>query len=345
MIEKAVLTVIGNYQDEIIPKEFQLIVLDGITQIGRKVKSEDASVIFNIKDGGVSRQHAVIYPSNDNSWKIKDLGSTNGTYINGERIQSEPIKLNRGDIINIGRQISFQFQKTLLNPNHALLCYPTLKPDGAQNMEGLEVIDNFKNEITPYGFDGNIGELVDETRNKGNLFAWFDMLKRYSTNESISLIYLVGHGVDDEHLGLHRDGENTVKWGLTIPYTQLFFWLSFVRGNKLLILDECVPISENEEITSRTMIIINPHIKNGKKRFKAMGPFLQNLSHTLINNDFFRVIPERLESLLHDLGDNIIIKHKSKGYFNTPEIAFKMRDKEFDVSEFSSTVKLGIDSF
>ena len=344
MIEKAVLTMIGDYRDEIIPKEFQLIVLDGATQVGRKGKSEDVSVIFNIKDASVSRQHAAIYPANDDSWEIKDLGSTNGTYINGEKIQSEPIKLNKGDIIHIGREISFQFEKTLLNPNHALICYPSLEPDGTTDKERLEIISDFKNEIIPHGFDENIDELVDETRNKGNLFSWFNMVKRYCTNDSISLIYIVGHGVDDEYLGLHRDGESTVRWGLTIPYTQLFYWLSFIRGNKLLVLDECVPMSENEEITSRTIVIINPFIKNGEKGFKEMGSFLKDLSCKLQNNDFFRIIPERLESYLQDLGDNIIIKHKINGYFNTPVIEFKMRDKKFDVSEFSSTVKLGKDS-
>ena len=345
MIEKAILTKIGEYQDGIIPREYQLIVLDGATQIGRKAKSEDATVIFNIKDGIVSRQHAEIYPSNDN-WEIKDLGSTNGTYINGARIPLEPIKLNKGDIIGIGgRDISIQFEKTLLNPNHALLCYPTLNADGTKNKEGLEVIGNFKDKIAPYGFDGNIGELVDETRKKTNLFSWFNMVKRYCTNESISLIYIVGHGVDDEYLGLHREGENTVRWGLTITYTQLFYWLSSVRGNKLLILDECIPMSENEKITSRTMIIMNPFSKSGEKCLKAMGPFLQNLSDTLINNNFFRIIPERLESFSHDLGDNIIIRHQREGYFNTQVIVFKMHDKEFDVSEFSSTVKLDRNSF
>ena len=343
MIEKTVLTKIGEYKDEIIPRESQLVAIDGVTRIGRKAKNKDATVVFNIKDGSVSRQHAEIYPSNDDNWLIKDLGSTNGTYVNGEEITLEPVKLNKGDTIGIGRDISFQFEKTLTNPNHALLCYPTLRRDGAKNNEGLEVISNFKNEIAPYGFDGNIGELVDEKRNKANLFSWFDVLKRYATNESTSLIYLVGHGIDDEHLGLHREGKDTVSWGLTVTYTQLFFWMSFVRGNKILILDECVPISENEEITSRTMIIMNPP-NNETERSRAMGQFLQNLSHTLINNNFFRIIPERLESLSHGLGENIIIKHKSEGYFNIPEIVIEMHDKEIDVSEFSSTVKLEPDS-
>jgi hypothetical protein len=345
MIQKVVLTTIGEYQDEIISKESQLIVLDGVTQIGRKAKTENVTVFFNIKDSSVSRQHAEIYPSGDDSWKIKDLGSTNGTYINGEKIYSEPIKLNKGDIIGIGNDISFQFERTLLNPNYALLCYPSLKPDGSRNEEGLEVIDHFKNEIAPYGFAGNIGELIDETRNRVNLLSWFDMLKRFSTHESISLIYIVGHGVDNEHLGLHREGIDTVPWGLTITYTELFYWLSFVRGNKLLVLDECIPMNENEKITSRTTVIMNPFSRNRATSLKAMGPFLQNLSQTLIHNHFFQITPESRERIQHDLGENIIIQYQKEGYFNTPVIAFKMHGKEFEVSEFSRTVKLMRNSY
>ncbi|MFC1532278.1 FHA domain-containing protein [Thermodesulfobacteriota bacterium] len=346
MIEKAILAKIGKYQDGIIPREYQLIVLDGATLIGRKAKSEDATVIFNIKDGHISRQHAVIYPSKDDNWEIKDLDSTNGTFINGERISLEPIQLDKGDIIGIGsKDISFQFEKTLLNPNHVLLCYATLNTDGTKNKEGLEVVSNFKDKIVPYGFDENIGELVDETRRKLNLFSWFNMVKRYCTNESISLIYIVGHGVDDEYLGLHREGESTVRLGLTITYAQLFYWLSSVRGNKLLILDECIPITENEKISSRTMIIMNPYSESGEKSHKAMGPFLQNLPDTLINNDFYRIIPERPEDFSHDLGDNIIVRYQGEGYFNTTVIEFKIQDKEFDVSEFNRTVKLERDSF
>lgn len=344
MVEKAVLTMIGKYKNEIIPKQFQLIVLDGITQIGRKAKSEEASVIFNIKDGGVSRQHAMIYPAGDDIWMIKDLGSTNGTYVNRNKLQSEPVKLNKGDVINIGQEISFQFEKTLINPNHALLCYPDLNPDGTINNEGLEIVRNFKDEILPHGFQGNIGELVDETRNKGSLHSWFDMLRRYATSESVSLIYIVGHGVDEEHLGLHRDGKDTVKWGLTIPYTQLFFWMSSIRGKKLLILDQCIPISEYEEITSRTTIIMNPFVKNGDDSSRAMGTFLRNLPDKLIGNDFFRTPEKSTSDCSHDFGENIIIKHKDEGYLNTPVIEFALHNKTFDIPEFSSTIKLDLSS-
>lgn len=42
----------------------------------------------------------------DGEWYIADMGSTNGTYINGERMTDEPLILDSGDKIRIG-QVEF----------------------------------------------------------------------------------------------------------------------------------------------------------------------------------------------------------------------------------------------
>ena len=108
MIEKAVLITTGEYQDEIIPKESQLIVLDGITQIGRKAKSEEASVIFNIKDSGISRKHAEIY-LDGNTYYARDLGSKYGTSVNEQSITLARTVLKDGDQIQLGPKTILQF--------------------------------------------------------------------------------------------------------------------------------------------------------------------------------------------------------------------------------------------
>jgi ABC transport system ATP-binding/permease protein len=48
----------------------------------------------------VSRDHASIDGRPDGSHVLRDLGSTNGTYVNGQRIQSQA--LQRGDVVQIG---------------------------------------------------------------------------------------------------------------------------------------------------------------------------------------------------------------------------------------------------
>ncbi|MCR4626794.1 MAG: FHA domain-containing protein [Treponema sp.] len=50
----------------------------------------------------VSRHHAMIQKIKD-AYFLKDLSSTNGTYLNGKKIPSDKyIKLNSGDMVSVG---------------------------------------------------------------------------------------------------------------------------------------------------------------------------------------------------------------------------------------------------
>jgi pSer/pThr/pTyr-binding forkhead associated (FHA) protein len=53
-----------------------------------------------IDDGFVSQLHARVYFSGD-QLVVEDLGSTNGTVVNGHRIES-PTVIDRGDVVGIG---------------------------------------------------------------------------------------------------------------------------------------------------------------------------------------------------------------------------------------------------
>jgi ABC-type multidrug transport system ATPase subunit/ABC-type multidrug transport system permease subunit len=66
---------------------------DGATSIGRR----DAAIVLN--NPQVSRRHAVIEGSGGRH-RLRDAGSTNGTFVNGQRITSH--ELVNGDIIAIG---------------------------------------------------------------------------------------------------------------------------------------------------------------------------------------------------------------------------------------------------
>jgi len=68
-----------------------------IVRVGR---SPDNQLIVN--DSDVSWVHAEIFPQG-NGYVIVDLGSTNGTFLNGERLQPKtPCRLNVGDAIRFG---------------------------------------------------------------------------------------------------------------------------------------------------------------------------------------------------------------------------------------------------
>ena len=62
---------------------------------------EDASL--TIDDEEISRRHAVIRPT-DGGIEIEDLGSTNGTYVNGVRIEGAT-RLAGGDTVKLGRSV------------------------------------------------------------------------------------------------------------------------------------------------------------------------------------------------------------------------------------------------
>ena len=77
-------------------KTGERIVLDSDTlKIGRQASCR---VVFN--DSNVSREHAQIRRTSD-GWKVLDLGSTNGTKINGVKIAGEQLLIN-GDEIGFG---------------------------------------------------------------------------------------------------------------------------------------------------------------------------------------------------------------------------------------------------
>lgn len=62
-------------------------------------RSPDAAII--IDDGYASDEHARI-DRNGNGWAVEDLGSTNGTFVNGAKV-SRITTLNSGDQIRIGK--------------------------------------------------------------------------------------------------------------------------------------------------------------------------------------------------------------------------------------------------
>jgi NAD(P)H-dependent FMN reductase len=52
---------------------------------------------------GVSRRHAKVL-HDDEGWALEDLGSTNGTFLNGEQLSAgQLVRLHRGDIVRLGQ--------------------------------------------------------------------------------------------------------------------------------------------------------------------------------------------------------------------------------------------------
>lgn len=70
-------------------------------QIDREMVLGRDGADIEIEDSAVSRQHARLRPLGS-TLQIEDLGSTNGTYVNGSKID-EPAIVRPGDFVNIGQ--------------------------------------------------------------------------------------------------------------------------------------------------------------------------------------------------------------------------------------------------
>ena len=80
------------------------------TSIGRNKNSQ---IVIN--NNTVSKDHAIIEFDEDYNCTIKDLNSSNGTYVNGEKLKITPMKLRNGDKIKFGKyEINFVFESSHL---------------------------------------------------------------------------------------------------------------------------------------------------------------------------------------------------------------------------------------
>ncbi|MEW6431947.1 MAG: GGDEF domain-containing protein [Myxococcota bacterium] len=106
------ITVISKIRDQAVSQSAALVVIHG-EDLGRKYDLEDELVIgrstrcdVEVDQDSVSRNHACVRYDGSRV-VVKDLGSTNGTFVNDEQIDDEH-RLRNGDLIKIGRTV-FKF--------------------------------------------------------------------------------------------------------------------------------------------------------------------------------------------------------------------------------------------
>jgi phosphoserine phosphatase RsbU/P len=85
----------------------ELIVRSGASAGARFAVSREAEIgrsaqaAIPLKDASVSRRHAVLAPGPDGAWCLRDLGSQNGTRVNGRAVEGS-VRLRDGDILALG---------------------------------------------------------------------------------------------------------------------------------------------------------------------------------------------------------------------------------------------------
>lgn len=78
----------------------------------------DASNSVQINDAEISRRHAQLQ-FQGGKYVIEDLGSTNGTHVNGQRLAA-PYVLKPGDVVSFGEQIVLAFESSTVDPGATL---------------------------------------------------------------------------------------------------------------------------------------------------------------------------------------------------------------------------------
>jgi diguanylate cyclase (GGDEF)-like protein len=98
--QSAYLIVISAKSAEGIGRMFKLDRSE--TVLGRSTEAQ-----FQVEDDGISRKHAKVMSLGDSRFQLVDLGSTNGTFLNGLKVSSAP--LQDGDKIQIGSNTVLKF--------------------------------------------------------------------------------------------------------------------------------------------------------------------------------------------------------------------------------------------
>ncbi|HEX2697866.1 MAG TPA: FHA domain-containing protein [Anaerolineales bacterium] len=126
--------------------QFQFVMRSGPTpgatfslEGDQLVIGRDSSSGVAINDAEVSRKHARL-TFQGGKYVIEDLGSTNGTFVNGQRLAS-PTVLKSGDVVSLGEQIVLMYEAlsadagaTLMSrktPQHAAAPAPAPAPTPA----------------------------------------------------------------------------------------------------------------------------------------------------------------------------------------------------------------------
>ncbi|CUM63091.1 uncharacterized protein PRCAT00000656001 [Priceomyces carsonii] len=160
---------------------------------GAKIKPDTTNGYFDSRV--LSRNHAAMFmdPSTG-KLMLKDLGSSNGTYVNEERIGTEPVEIKIGDIIYLGFNIQ-------VDTNHKQI---------TARVENINVISNF---LQPpegsYKSDTVEGKYIDFVQDIYNKVQGSNSKHTYGTKSEERLLFdsaLYGDinpSIEDDLLGLY----------------------------------------------------------------------------------------------------------------------------------------------
>lgn len=159
------------------PQTFQLVMKAGPTpgkvipltkndlSIGRDISND---IVIN--DAEISRKHAHLYlgPA---GYTLEDLGSTNGTFVNGKRLVG-PHVLKPGELIMLGEHVELSYESTAPDLNATVMSGPVPMgyPTPLEPTPALEEAPAFSGQVPPGPLEQPVTPA--EAEKKSNTRTW-----------------------------------------------------------------------------------------------------------------------------------------------------------------------------
>ncbi len=147
---------------QVLEFDCRLVIVDGIERVGEQFllggdgtieigKLEENAI--QLEGVRVSRSHCRLIPTIHGGWAIEDTGSTNGLYLNGERITCET--LNEGDRIGVG---DFLLRFRGSDENAVVLASDSIADSRALTMTGSFSASAFEASAAPFELENESEE-------------------------------------------------------------------------------------------------------------------------------------------------------------------------------------------
>ena len=132
-----------------------IMVLSGAKTGHQVLVGEDPVVVgrskrcpLHIDDDSISRQHAMIYSNENGDCFVKDLGSTNGTFLNDEQLSNKPVLLRNNDRLQVGTHVLLRFLlREQLDAQVQELLLETARRDGLTGLYNRGYLDERVDEM------------------------------------------------------------------------------------------------------------------------------------------------------------------------------------------------------
>ena len=199
---------------------YLMVLASGVaSNVGKMIRLDRAELVLgrssdadiHIDDEGVSRQHAK-FIRREGRYLVMDLGSTNGTLVNGENVTEVPLK--DGDKIQVGSTTVLTFAvKDALEENFAKSLYESATRDGLTHVLNRQAftdllsaefayalrhraplsvlmidIDHFKVVNDTHGHPAGDHVLIGVARTLSGALRTEDILARYGGEEFVVLL-------------------------------------------------------------------------------------------------------------------------------------------------------------